>query len=360
MNPGPLGEPERRFGNKKYWEDSIMKVRNLSRIAGSLFIASILTVSLWSCGGQNDQPKENASAPSDGKPVIAVVPKGTAHIFWQSVHSGAVKAGEEFGARIEWLGPQTETMKDQQISIVDDFITRGVDGIVLAPQDQNALVPVVERVAAAGIPCAIFDSGIATDKYLSFVATDNYKGGVKAAQEMARLLDNKGTCIITRVDPGSDSTIQREKGFEETLAKDYPDIKVVDAQYGYSDREKSRAVTEDMLTAHPDVDAVFGPNESSTFGALLALQARQMAGKKVFVGFDSSDELVEALRKGEIQALVLQDPVNMGYRGVEAIMKHLKGEEVPKRIDTGVYVVTAENMDQPDYKRLLEPELLDE
>lgn len=301
--------------------------------------------------------QQDADVKADGKLLIAVIPKGTAHIFWQSVYAGAKTAAEEFDVEISWMGPQTETMKNQQISIVEDFITKRVDGMVLAPQSQDALVPVVEKVAMAKIPCAIFDSGINTDQYLTFVATDNYAGGVKAAHELARLLNKKGTCIIVRVDPGSESTNQREKGFEDTLAEHYPDVKIIDSQYGYSDRAKSRSVTEDMLTAHPDVDSIYGPNESSTYGALLALQARQLAGKKVFVGFDSSDELVEALEKKEIQALILQNPFNMGYQGVKAIVQHLSGEPVEKRIDTGVYMITPDNMNEPENKLLLTPDL---
>lgn len=301
--------------------------------------------------------KQGAEVQDNGRTQIAVIPKGTAHIFWQSVYAGAKTAAKEFDVDIIWMGPQTETMKNQQISIVEDFITKRVDGMVLAPQSQDALVPVVDRVAMAKIPCAIFDSGINTDNYLTFVATDNYQGGVKAAHELARLLNGKGTCIIVRVDPGSESTNQREKGFEDTIAENYPDVKIIDSQYGYSDRAKSRAVTEDMLTAHPDVDSIYGPNESSTYGALLALQARQLAGKKVFVGFDSSDELVEALKKKEIQALILQNPFNMGYQGVKAIVQHLNGEEVDKRIDTGVYLITPDNMDEPENKNLLTPDL---
>lgn len=317
--------------------------------AAAVAIAFALAIFTFGCSQQPRDPNQPLT--------VAVIPKGTAHVFWQSVHAGAKTAGKELGVEIAWMGPQSETMKDQQISIVEDFITQRVDGIVLAPQDQNALVPVVEKVAMAGIPCAIFDSGIETEQYLSFVATDNYQGGVKAAHELARLLDGEGTCIIVRVDPGSESTNQREKGFEDTIAAEYPNVKIIDSQYGYSDREKSRAVTEDMLTAHPDVDAVFGPNESSTFGALLALQARQLAGKKVFVGFDSSDELVEALKRNEINALILQNPFNMGYQGVTAVVKHLRGEEVPKRIDTGVYLITPDNMNEPENQNLLTPDL---
>ena len=321
-----------------------------------MLISFFMLTVFWSCGGSSDDTGGKETE-AEAKYTIGVIPKGTAHVFWLSIHAGARTAGKEFGAEIIWNGPQTETMKNQQIEIVQDFIVKKVDGIVLAPQDENALAQVVESVAQARIPCVIIDSGINTDQYVSFVATDNYLGGVTAAKEMARLLNNKGTVIVTKVDPGSASTNAREKGFEDTLRKDFPDVKIIDSQYGYSDRDKSRSATEDMLTVHPDVNAIFGPNESSTHGALMALRGLNLAGKKIFVGFDSSKDLVEALEKKEINALILQNPFNMGYEGVKTIVDHLEGKEVSKRIDTGVYLVTPDNMNQPEMQKLLSPDL---
>lgn len=322
-------------------------------------LAAVLLVCLGfsGCGGGDRSDSPQPEGQDDGARTIAVIPKGTAHVFWQSVHAGAKTAAHELGVNIIWNGPPTETQKEAQISIVEDFIVRDVDGMVLAPIDENALVPVVEKAARRGIPTAIFDSGIQTEKYLTFVATDNYQGGVAAAHELAKRLNNKGSVIIIRVDPGSASTNDREKGFEDTLKESYPEIQVVGGQYGYSDRDKSRAVTEDLLSAHPDVDAVFGPNESSTYGALLALQARNLTGKKIFIGFDSSDELVKALADGEIHALILQNPFRMGYDGVKSIVAHLDGQPVERRVDTGVYTITQENMNDPEMKKLLSPDL---
>ncbi len=302
-------------------------------------------------------PDSSVTDTTTSKRTIAVIPKGTAHIFWQSVHAGALAAGKEFGVEIAWNGPQTETMKDQQIAITQDFITRKVDGIVLAPQDQNALVSVVEQVASARIPCVIFDSGINTDQYVSFVATDNYKGGVEAGKELGRLLKGKGTCIITKCDAGSESTNQREKGFEDTLAEEFPEIQILAFQYSDSNKDKARAVTEDMLTANPAVDAIFASNESTTHGALMALRSLNLAGKKTFVGFDSSPDLMDGLNQGEIQALVIQNPYNMGYQSVKAAVNYLDGMEVEKRIDTGVYLITPENVNQPEMQKLLNPDL---
>jgi ribose transport system substrate-binding protein len=297
--------------------------------------------------------------PESGSPKrrIAVIPKGTAHVFWQTVHAGAETAGRDLGVDILWQGPQTETQRDLQLNIVQDYITARVDGIVLAPQDAQALVPAINKVAASGIPLVIFDSGADTEKYVSFVATDNYRGGVEAALKMGELLPTGGRVVVIAVAPGSESTTQREQGFEDTVRDQLPDIEVIDKQYGYSDRERSRAVTEDLLTKYPDVEGIFGPNESSTFGALLALRAQGYAGKKAFVGFDSSPELNDALRKREINALVLQDPFRMGYQAVKALVDSLDGKDVSKRIDTGVRVITPENMNKPENANLLNPDL---
>lgn len=299
----------------------------------------------------------NQHSPETQRIVIAVVPKSTAHIYYQAVHAGAQTAAQKYNIEIQWMGPPLETMKAQQISIVEDFVTKRVDGIALAPQDSSALAAVVERVAMAKIPCVIFDSGVNTEEYISYIATDNYAGGVKAAHEMARRLDNKGICVIVGAHPGSESNTQRERGFEDTMGSEYPDIHIIDKQYGYSDREKSRAVTEDMLTAHPDVDAIFGPNEPCIYGALLAVQARQLAGRKILVGFDASEDLIEAMKNDEVHALVLQNPFYMGYQSVETLFKHINGERVEKRIDTGAAVATKDNMNDEEIHTLLNPDI---
>lgn len=297
------------------------------------------------------------SPSQDGPVVIGMIPKSTAHVFWKTVQAGALTAAQELGVEIEWMGPPAETMKDQQIGIVEDFIAKRVAGIALAPSDKSALVPVVERSMQIGIPVVIFDSGIDTDTYISYVSTDNYDGGVKAAHEMGRLLEGEGTCFIVGAHPGSESNSQRELGFEETIKADYPGIEILEKQFGYSDREKSRSVAEDMLTAHAGVDAIFAPNEPCTYGALLALQARHLAGEITLVGFDATETLLEAMGQGHIDSLVVQKPFSMGYLSVKTMVSHLMGKPIEERIDTGSFVVTPENMNDTGIQALLFPDL---
>ena len=288
-----------------------------------------------------------------GKLQIAVIPKGTTHVFWQSIHRGALKAAEESGAEIFWNGPDREGDREKEIQIVEDFLTRKVSGIVLAPNDDKALVPVVEKVAASGIPCVIIDSAIQTDKYVSFVATDNYQGGVIAAKRMGEILAGKGRVIVIKYAPGSASTTERENGFMDTIKKDFPDITIVDTKYGMDTVETSLQATEDLLTKNTSLDGLFACNESTATGAIRAMQSGGRAGKIKMVGFDAGTLLIEALRKGDIDSLVVQNPYKMGYDGVKCVIDKIKGKEVPRRIDTGVKLITKENIDTPEIQALL-------
>ncbi|MBU0754312.1 MAG: substrate-binding domain-containing protein [Planctomycetes bacterium] len=300
-------------------------------------------------------------SPSKG-PVIAVIPKGTTHEFWKSVHAGAEKAAREFDVKVIWKGPLKEDDREAQIAVVEDFITRGVSGIVLAPLDDMALRGPVAGAARNDISVVIIDSGLNSNDPISFVATDNVQGGRLAGDHLAGLLGKKGKVVMLRYQEGSASTMNREKGFLEAISA-YPEIELVSTnQYGGATTESAHRAAENLLaplkTEAGDltVDGIFCPNESTTFGMLRALQNAGVAGKVFFVGFDSSPKLVEALEKGEIHGLVLQNPMRMGYLGVKTLVQHLKGEKVPDRIDTGVALATRENRQDEAINALLEPD----
>ncbi|MHC4583046.1 MAG: ABC transporter substrate-binding protein [Planctomycetota bacterium] len=304
---------------------------------------------------------------TENKYSIAVIPKGTTHVFWKSIHAGAVKAERELkdaGIDVEiiWKGPLKEDDRESQIRVVEDFVTRGVSGIVLAPLDDMALRVPVKNAVGYGIPVVIIDSGLKSEDYTSFVATDNEIGGRKGGQRLAEILGGKGKVIMLRYQEGSASTMKREQGFLDALEK-YPEIEVVSSnQYGGATTESAYKASENLLAplrksdGTLTIDGIFCPNESTTFGMLRALEDSGLAGKVKYVGFDSSDRLVLALQKGYIHGLVLQDPINMGYLGVKTIVAHLRGEKVEKLIDTGSSMATPENMDEPKMKNLLEPD----
>jgi len=306
------------------------------------------------CG--SSEQKDTAEALED-KLEIAVIPKGVTHEFWKSIHAGAVKAGLEFDVDVLWKGPPKEDDRAQQITVVEDFISRGVDGIVLAPLDDRALMRPVRDAARENIPVVIIDSALQGRDYVCFVATDNYKGGVMAADRMGELLDGKGKIFLIRYQEGSASTTKRENGFKDTIQIKYPEIEfLTDDQYAGTTTESAYQLTENLLSRFPEVEGIFCPNESTTFGTLRALQESGLAGKIMFVGFDSSPKLVQGLQDGEIHGLILQDPLNMGYLGVKQMVFYLAGKEIEKRVDTGVYLITRENMDEPRCRELLEPD----
>jgi ribose transport system substrate-binding protein len=304
-----------------------------------------------------------SSGSGGAKPLkIAVIPKGTTHEFWKAVHAGGVKAAKELGVEIVWKGPLKEDDLKQQIEVVQGFVAQGVSGIVLAPLNDKGLVPAVNDAVAAKVPVVIFDSDLQGDAYTSFVATDNLAAGKLAGERMAKLLDKKGKVVVLRYQEGSASTTLREQGFLDAL-KAYPDIQVVsENQHGGATTESAFAASESLLVSlkagEGGVNGVFCPNESTTFGMLLALEKREgLAGKIKFLGFDASDKLVEALAAGKIHGLVVQNPFRMGELAVQTMVKHLRGEKVERRIDTGARIVDKDNMEQPDVKELLKPDL---
>jgi len=327
-----------------------------SWMAWAGFLVSVLMLS--GCG--DDQPEK-----ASGVLEIAVIPKGTTHEFWKSIHAGAVKAESELknaGVTTIWKGPLKEDDRESQIAVMENFITRKVDGIVLAPLDDMALRVPVSTAKRSGIPVVLIDSGLNSEDYVSFVATDNYKGGKIGGHHLAKLLGNKGKVIMLRYQEGSASTMNREQGFLDAIAE-HKDIEVVSSnQHGGATTESAYRNSENLLAplktteGRLSIDGIFCPNESTTFGMLRALQTAGLAGKVIFVGFDSSPKLVEAMRNGVIHGLVLQNPMKMGYLGVKTLVAHLKGKPVEKRIDTGVVLITPENMDEPESMELLEPD----
>jgi len=316
-------------------------------------VAMSLALLVTACGKKPAAPAAGGAKTYQ----IAVIPKGTTHEFWKSIHAGAVQAGRELGVEVIWKGPQKEDDRAQQITVVEDFISRGVDGIVLAPLDDRALVRPVEDAVREKIPVVIIDSGLQGSGFISYIATDNYKGGVLAAHRLGGLLGGKGRVFCIRYQEGSASTTQREAGFLDTIQKEFPAIALlVQDQYAGATTETAYQLAENLISRFPNVDGVFTPNESSTFGMLRALQESGLAGKVKFVGFDSSPKLVQALRGGVLNGLVLQNPMKMGYLGVKTMVACLHGEAVPKLIDTGVTLVTPDIMDRPDIKDILSPD----
>jgi ribose transport system substrate-binding protein len=319
-------------------------MRTRALLAVCFFAVFVL---LTGCGGRE----------ASGKLTIAVIPMGSTHEYWKAVHAGAMKAAREEGVEIVWKGPQKEDDRAQQIAVVEDMIARRVNGIVIAPLDGKGLQKPISEARRAGIPAVVVDSPLEGDDFISFIGTDNYKGGQLGAQRLAEVLGDKGTVILMRVLVGVRSTMAREQGFLDEIKK-HPNIQVLsDNQYGGITTETSYQTGENLLNRFPNVDGVFCPNESTAFGMLRAITDAGKAGKVKFVGFDSSDKLIAALRARHLLGLVLQNPFRMGEQGVKTLARHLRNPQaaIDKQVDTGAVVATPENMDNPDIKALLSP-----
>lgn len=294
---------------------------------------------------------------------IAVIPKGTSHEFWKSIHAGAMKAQQELaqkGERVNiiWKGPLREDDRDQQIQVVENFTAQRINGMVLAPLDSTALVAPVETAIRARVPVVIIDSALNSEMPSSYIATDNYKGGQLGAAHLAKVLNGRGNVILVRYQVGSASTEMRESGFMDEIKK-YPDIKVISTdQYAGPTRDSAYKAGQNLLNRYKDVQGIFAPCEPVTIGVLMALKDIGKANGVIqLVGFDAGSQSVDGLKAGDVQGLVVQNPVKMGYLGVTTCVDVIRKRHVPKKVDTGVQVVTRDNMNEPEIKELLYPPL---
>ncbi len=326
-----------------------------------------LLLSVFATGlGCSSSGSNSANSSSDGRGgaelSIAVIPKGTSHEFWKSVRFGAQKAADELGnVEIIWQGPVVESDTGSQIQVVKDMITMGVDGIVLAPNQKGGLVDAVSEAVDEAIPVVIFDSGLEEGpEIVSYVATDNFKGGQMAADTLAKAIGEKGNVILLRYLPGSESTEQREEGFLDGLKK-YPNIKVVSSdQRGGDNATASKEKVGQLLQLHgEDLDGIFAVCEPNANGTLEALRNAGLDGKIKFVAFDPSDALIEALEDGACAGIILQDPVQMGYQSVITLVQSLNGEAAADFISTGEYVATPDNMNEARMQELLKPQIIE-
>jgi len=331
----------------------------MRRIAFWFTALSVIAIVAVSC-----TKPEGAGTNGKKKLTIAVIPKGTTHEFWKSIHAGANKAATELSAQgnqveVIWKGPLREDDREQQIQVVEGFTTQGVSGIVLAPLDDRALARPVDDAKRAGVPTVIIDSGLVSDSFVSFVATDNRKGGMLAADRLGQLLNGKGKVLLLRYAEGSASTNEREEGFLSQMKAKFPEIELISTdQYAGATRDTAKRASENLLNRFGDqVQGIFTPNESSTAGMLLALQDIGKAGKVFFVGFDSSQTFIDAMKSNQLNGIVVQNPFNMGYLGVKTMVDHLMGQTVQKQTDTGVTLVTGDNLNSPEIQTLLHPPL---
>ena len=323
-----------------------MKTKMLSALLGLMIIALVLV----GCGGDS----EEAAGGADGeKPYIAVISKGFQHQFWQAVQAGAEQAAEDYDVTITFEGPETEAMVDKQVEMVQVALDKKPAALALAALDTQALIPQLEAAQEAGIPVVGFDSGVDSDIVLTTAATDNIAAAAMAADKMAEFIGEEGQVAVIVHDQTSRTGIDRRDGFLDRMAAEYPNIEIVDVQYGGGDQLKSTDLAKAIIQAHPDLKGFFGANEGSIIGVLNAVTEMDKEGEIVIIGYDSGKQQIDAIKSGLQAGAITQDPIGIGYKSVEAAVKALAGEELPKEIDTGFHWFDSSNIDDDDIKALL-------
>lgn len=315
-----------------------------------LLLALLIAVmALVACGGEETA---DTAAESD-ETYIAVISKGFQHQFWQAVKAGAEQAAEDYDVTITFEGPETEAQVDKQVEMVQAALDKNPAALCLAALDTQALIPQLERAQEAGIPVIGFDSGVDSDIPLSTAATDNIAAAATAADKMAELIGGSGQVAVIVHDQTSRTGIDRRDGFVNQIEAQYPDIEIVDIQYGGGDQLKSTDLAKAIIQAHPDLKGFFGANEGSIIGVLNAVSEMGKEGEIVVIGYDSGQQQMDAIRNGVEAGAITQDPIGIGYKCVEAAVKALNGEELPTEIDTGFHWYDASNIDDDTIAPLL-------
>ena len=293
------------------------------------------------------------SITSAQRPYIAMISKGFQHQFWQAVKSGAEKAAKDLGVTITFEGPESEAMVDKQIEMLQAALAKKPAALCIAALDSKAVIPYLEKAQQMGIPVIGFDSGVDSDIPVTTVATDNIKAAGYAADKMAEFIGKVGEVALVVHDQTSRTGIDRRDGFVNRIKQKYPLIKIVDIQYGGGDHLKSTDLTKAIIQAHPRLKGIFGANEGSAIGVINAVKEMNKVGKIVVIGYDSGKQQIEAIKSGLMKGAITQNPVGMGYMAVEAAVKAIKGEKLPKFIDSGFYWYDKTNIDDPKIKEYL-------
>jgi ribose transport system substrate-binding protein len=330
----------------------MFKQKQSYRVFAPIMIV-FLALLVVACGGGSSSTTSTSSGPKSLK--IIAVPKSVASSYWTIVENGIkCYASKVPGVSVVWNGVQTDTQISDQISLLQNYITQSPDGLLYAATDAKALYPVTQQAVNQHIPVFNFDSGT-TPQTVPLFATDNTASAAKAADEMGTLLKGSGKIALLEFVPGSATNDQRVNGFKQELAAKYPNIKIVADQADGSDSAKALSITQNILSAHPDIKGIYAANQQGGEGAAQALNAASLGGKVHLISFDASDPLISDLQKGTVDALVVQNPFKMGYDSLKAMVDQIRNGAQAKNEDTGVTLVTRANFNDPATQALLKP-----
>lgn len=323
----------------------------------SLLLILAMTMAIFAGCAQNEAANtEDVATTNDTEEVeiyIPVISKGFQHQFWQAVKMGAEQAAEDYGVKVTFEGPESEAMVDKQIEMIEAALSKNPSALCLAALDSKAVIPLVERAVEQGIPVIGFDSGVDSELLTTTAATDNFAASMMAADKMAEAIGGKGQVGLVVHDQTSRTGVDRRDGFVQRMEDKYPEIEIVDIQYGDGDQLKSTEVAKAMLSAYPDIKGLFGSNEGSAIGVLNAIQELELDGQVTIIGYDAGKLQKDAVRAGTVTGSITQDPIGIGYKAVEAAVKAIKGESLEDMIDTGFHYYTSDNIDNEKIAPLL-------
>ena len=314
--------------------------------------AVLLVALLASCAPQAAATTAPEAAAA-GKMYIPVISKGFQHQFWQAVKQGSEQAAKDLNVDITFEGPESEAMVDKQVEMFQTALDKKPAAICLAAVNSKAFQPLLEKAKAANIPVIGFDSGVDSDIPVTTAATDNVAAAAMAADKMAELIGNEGEVAIIAHDQTSRTGIDRVKGFTDEIKNKYPNVTLVDTQYGGGDQLKSTDLAKAIIQAHPNLKGFFGANEGSIIGVLNAVKELGMEGKIVVIGYNSGQQQIDAITAGTEAGAITQNPIGIGYKCVEAAVKAAKGEQLPKTIDTGFMWFDKNNINDPQIQAVL-------
>jgi ribose transport system substrate-binding protein len=327
--------------------------KKLFVVMSLLLVVSMLAACTPAAAPATTAPAAQQPAATGAKPYIPVISKGFQHQFWQAVKLGAQNAAKDLNVDITFEGPETEAMVDKQVEMFQTALDKKPAAICLAAVDSKAFAPLLEKAKAANIPVIGFDSGVDSDIPVSTASTDNIAAAALIADKMAALIGGSGEVAVIAHDQTSRTGIDRVKGFTDQIKAKYPNIKIVDTQYGGGDQLKSTDIAKAVIGAHPNLKGYFGANEGSIIGVLNAVKELNMAGKLAVIGYDSGQQQMDAIRSGAESGAVTQDPIGIGYKCVDAALKASKGVALPKTIDTGFMWYDKTNIDDPKIQAVL-------
>lgn len=329
----------------------------------TLLMVVVMVSTLFAACAKEEEPMATEPTATTEEPEVAVeeeieiyipvISKGFQHQFWQAVKKGVEQASVDYGVKVTFEGPESEAKVDEQMAMLEAALAKNPSAICLAAIDSQAVIPLVQRAVDAGIPVIGFDSGVESELILSTAATDNVAASMLAADKMAELIGGEGKVGIIVHDQTSTTGIDRRDGFINRMADKYPNIEIVGPQYGEGDHLKSTDIAKAMLSANPDIKGFFGANEGSIIGALNAIKELGLEGQVVAIGYDAGIQQMDAIRSGVQAGAITQDPIGIGYKAVEAAVKAIRGEELPKMIDTGFHWYDAATIDDADIAPLL-------